>query len=1316
MSSARCVEDVAGRGAGDHGAAGEREAATKTKTGGIEGHEGRATNSENRKETLKGGPGLAEGRDGDRGGEGRDCGAGRDIGSSQGGWRIVQCRPSGWSTYIPGIFRSSVGTAIWLCQIKYTAARYIVFANVQLTAIMVTSRLPWGRRDVTTALFVPLNNMNPLSSPLFAAPMPWLHASSKSDAFNAGAAASTIASHFQVRVAVMPSDHLLPFMRAVETSNTWLTCPPDSEDMNDASNRTGVAQRAWKTELSSPVKPMNNTLRGYIPCLMLPLIFTDILLHVSKPDPAPVVERAPARSLQETSQVFLAKSNWVELLRECHRCYSRNIGNLSTAPDPRGADKKTALLKFWNNMRIENPLKNAIRNLALVALVLSLYMLASAVAGDVNFSREGRAAYLIHLHGPLIVVSRMATAQHICLTEAKVLSAVDSTDVGMMMGPSLVAISFTPLALLGPVSYLSKHFKSRIPLLDTWRDLGNRHRVVSDDPLGVLEHFLWHLIFRLARKEIVETDLLRMFYEHEIVKCMVSLEEAPVPPPGYGLSFVGDQMVNAVENVYEEVLEEVPEVHITLLLEDTVRRPPVKKRRTEAAVGKAAASGSSRGSAAASTSSATAAGDAAGGRSSKPVELRPRSSKGKTPAVSLRITVPPSRKTDSSRVNNKPRPSKCARSLSLRSLCSPRRSKETPEKMTPSLQKKRAILSGVWTHAVFTSSRLKNTHCVSSTDTPDDPSAPLVATKHEYLYWPLDSTKEEVPYLDKIVASQPLKLSEVLDEDVPLHVHPDAQMLHSSGATESADGKPLLPDLVPSDTVSIVYVVHEDNWARLTAEQRQGVLRIKAVLIIHRFPYCHDGRFIRFDEERFEELTHLDRHLGARKKHGPIDLQVGRPRDLLACRNMVEENIKNADSSGSRDKTQRLNMLSNTLPSKTLEMPAGWSDVATHEFACTWTKHLLDVPEFVFPWTEVNWAIFATSDAFTWIHCDVMFTVVTLPTGEKLWFLGRRRTDLLPDDLRGDMRSRFAFKTFNGWTDMTQVWVFERLHLSPYTTLYMAAGIPHCVASMTNCIGLGRHGVPASNLSHCVFFTLHNTVLSESMTNADHEPVRRFLIRIFIFVVLAFVDIRNGGTAAGGLGQRLTARMSAHLPDVTTCHGVLDLLALRSFVVLFLALNGTKYAYLVNGREKNVLPMDVETAWEMSLVWKLAHNIVEHITQTFVFETVSSSAPVGVWDPSSFSDAADLALVTMAASMYRYLKEVTSEEKKSLPMGFTAAAFKTQVVRILVMFNMHEDIDESWRKSHLFKDPAKEDLTSGSVLSREFPWDTSSLPFRLRCN
>jgi hypothetical protein len=95
------------------------------------------------------------------------------------------------------------------------------------------------------------------------------------------------------------------------------------------------------------------------------------------------------------------------------------------------------------------------------------------------------------------------------------------------------------------------------------------------------------------------------------------------------------------------------------------------------------------------------------------------------------------------------------------------------------------------------------------------------------------------------------------------------------------------------------------------------------------------------------------------------------------------------------------------------------------------------------PWTEVTWSIFALKDTVTWIHADVMFTVVNLATGEKLWFMGRLRTDLPANDLRGNMRSRMAFDTFNGWTDMTNVWVFEQVHLSPYTTLCVLITLLH---------------------------------------------------------------------------------------------------------------------------------------------------------------------------------------------------------------------------------------------------------------------------------
>jgi hypothetical protein len=250
---------------------------------------------------------------------------------------------------------------------------------------------------------------------------------------------------------------------------------------------------------------------------------------------------------------------------------------------------------------------------------------------------------------------------------------------------------------------------------------------------------------------------------------------------------------------------------------------------------------------------------------------------------------------------------------------------------------------------------------------------------------------------------------------------------------------------------------------------------------------------------------------------------------------------------------------------------------------------LSNVPPYELPWDDLTWAIFATSDAFTGIHEDMMFTIANLAEG-KVWFLGRRRTDLATSDLRGNMRSHLTFNTFNGWTDMTNIWVFEQVHLSPYTTLcicsvihflylanplgpvrYMPAFILHCVMSLTNCIGVGRHGIPASNLSHCVFVTLHNTVMADSMTNANHEPMRGLLIRIFIFITLAFVDPQNGNLRTNHQSSRPTSWMVAHLPDITTSNGVLDLLVLCSFIVLFVVLNGSSYASVVDRDEKNIM-------------------------------------------------------------------------------------------------------------------------------------------------
>ena len=77
------------------------------------------------------------------------------------------------------------------------------------------------------------------------------------------------------------------------------------------------------------------------------------------------------------------------------------------------------------------------------------------------------------------------------------------------------------------------------------------------------------------------------------------------------------------------------------------------------------------------------------------------------------------------------------------------------------------------------------------------------------------------------------------------------------------------------------------------------------------------------------------------------------------------------------------------------------------------------------------------------------------------------------------------------------------------TLSYMPAGMLHEVISKSDCIAIGRHGIPASNVTECVLTTLHNVMLSNVITNADHEPARRLLLRMFAFFAMAVLDPYN---------------------------------------------------------------------------------------------------------------------------------------------------------------------------------------------------------------
>lgn len=107
--------------------------------------------------------------------------------------------------------------------------------------------------------------------------------------------------------------------------------------------------------------------------------------------------------------------------------------------------------------------------------------------------------------------------------------------------------------------------------------------------------------------------------------------------------------------------------------------------------------------------------------------------------------------------------------------------------------------------------------------------------------------------LEKMINSEPRAACATYVTDsnpegmVPLHVHPDAQKY------------PFGPDAVPGPGVSGIYVVHEANWKKMTADEIQEACRGRSALVVSPEPYNEDGKQFAFDRESFAAFTRTDR-------------------------------------------------------------------------------------------------------------------------------------------------------------------------------------------------------------------------------------------------------------------------------------------------------------------------------------------------------------------------------------------------------------------------------------------------------------------------
>ncbi|KAF8803055.1 hypothetical protein BYT27DRAFT_7110753, partial [Phlegmacium glaucopus] len=197
-----------------------------------------------------------------------------------------------------------------------------------------------------------------------------------------------------------------------------------------------------------------------------------------------------------------------------------------------------------------------------------------------------------------------------------------------------------------------------------------------------------------------------------------------------------------------------------------------------------------------------------------------------------------------------------------------------------------------------------------------------------------------------------------------------------------------------------------------------------------------------------------------------------------------------------------------------------------------------------YPDAHMRWGLAATSDACSSFHIDShgLATYISCVNegGSKLWVLVGAK-DNVGVSAFTNAKNAFDFHSDNALKpDKFPDLQFEALLLRPGMTLYMRPNTPHAVVTPTAAICHGGHYLTTSSLRQTCHGYLMTFTLSTLLTNAELTSKVQLLFRQMAFF---FWD-------AFTHSARPPPTTRAHLPDVATFEGVLDLFSFCNILEL----------------------------------------------------------------------------------------------------------------------------------------------------------------------
>lgn len=229
----------------------------------------------------------------------------------------------------------------------------------------------------------------------------------------------------------------------------------------------------------------------------------------------------------------------------------------------------------------------------------------------------------------------------------------------------------------------------------------------------------------------------------------------------------------------------------------------------------------------------------------------------------------------------------------------------------------------------------------------------------------------------------------------------------------------------------------------------------------------------------------------------------------------------------------------------------------------------------------------------------------------------------------------------------------------------MRPNTPHCVLTPEAAICHGGHFYAMSTIQDTIFGVFHMFTLSSSITNTEHSHASRLLLRRLIIHIHHIL--------VQGQSDSQPSELMAHLPDVSTLAGTLDLFLLCTFAELGELLDPGAY------KKQHRVSKELETGRAIGIYTRgLAREVLELWFKKFIFVTPSSACP------SDGKMVYQQFFAHKVQTLINYKKVAESEGIMSEEPSCTSVAFQSLAIKYFpcVSWPLPEDIPRdnfNWR-------------------------------------